>query len=90
MFNPDSNTIELFSPDLHTGVEMVEDVVVFQNTVTVVIEIHTNLQHMWQAQLYNHLQVKNIQDFLMLNVNLVSLPVSQFFQSQFRNCFQQP
>ena len=46
MFNPDSNTIELFSPDLHTRVEMVEDVVVFQNTVTVVIEIHTNLQHM--------------------------------------------
>jgi len=43
MFKPHSNTIELFLPDLHTGVKMVEDVVVFQNTVTVVIEIHTNL-----------------------------------------------
>ena len=31
-------------PDLHPGVHVVEDVVVFQGAVTVVVEIHPDLQ----------------------------------------------
>jgi len=42
-------------PDLHTGIQVIEDVIFFQCAVTIVVEIHANLQLLnnWFSYLFN-------------------------------------